>query len=300
MEIYEITRLETGVEYLEINCFTDEQLKKYAERQRRFAAEITKNWSKEYKIEWLLRNYLSLKMVLSSTLLLNSAEFAIEKNLRTVEPYLFYYSVLNTSRALLLSDPSVDWKNGKLIGLSHRKIITQTYESLRIISTEVGEKVKLILEEAKGLRELFSYRFPANGISGITKQSTVIEYEDILKVCRLLSEVAQFNSEIFQASMEKNIEESIEIVTSDLNDGYVYKGYMKSFDINEPDSVFDKEDYYRLQYFMRKKLDPVNIYWTAREGLVEDFFGAWSPDEEPESEDYFDADQNWSLLLSPL
>lgn len=300
MEIYEITRLETGVEYLEINCFTDEQLKKYAERQREFAAKFTKNWSKEYKIEWLLRNYLSLKMVLSSTLLLNSAEFAIEKNLRTVEPYLLYYSVLNASRALLLSDPSVDWKNGKLIGLSHRKIITQTYESLRIISTEVGEKVKLTLEAAKGLRELFSYRFPANGISTITNQSTVIEYKDILKVCRLLSEVAQFNSEIFQVSMEKNIEESIEIVTSDLNDGYLYKGYMKSFDTNEPDSVFDREDYYRLQYFMRKKLDPVNIYWTAREGLVEDFFGAWSPDEEPESDDYFDADQNWNLLLSPL
>ncbi|GAB6610339.1 MULTISPECIES: hypothetical protein [Bacillus] len=300
MRISDITNLESGVEYEEINCFSVEKLKKYAERQKKFAAKYTKSWSKEYKTEWILRNYLSTKMILSSTLLLNSLEFAAERNLRIVEPYLLYYSVLNTSRALLFADPSIEWRDGKLIRLTHHRIIAQTYESLRAISSEEADKVKFILEEAKGLRELFSYRFPARGISEVTNQSTNIEYAEVIKVCRLLTEVAQFNSEIFQVSREKNITEMIEIVTSDLNDGYVYKGYMKSEHKEEADCVFDQEDYYRLGYFIRKKLDPVNIYWIAREGLVEDFFGAWSLDEEDRAEDYFDPDDNWGLLLSPL
>jgi hypothetical protein len=44
----------------------------------------------------------------------------------------------------------------------------------------------------------------------------------------------------------------------------------------------------------------VNIYWTAREGLVEDFFGAWDLDEGDRSDTSFDPNQNWGLLLSPL
>lgn len=228
MEISDITKLESGAEYLEINCFSQSQIIKYAERQRRFSAGITKNWDKESKVEWLIRNYLSLKMILSSTLLLNSVEYAIKSNLRVVEPYLLYYSLLNTSRALLFADPSIEWKEGDLIKQSHKKVITKTFEMIRIISPKEGEKVKFILEEAKGLRELFSYRFPANGIPGITSQSSEIELEETIRTCRLLSELAQFNSEIFQKSFEKNISQVIDISNFDLNEGFVYQKYMKS------------------------------------------------------------------------
>jgi hypothetical protein len=301
MEISEITKLETGVEYLEINCFTQSQLLKYAERQRRFSAKITKCWDSKKKVEWLLRNYLSLKMILSSTLLLNSAEFAKESNLKVVEPYLLYYSLLNTCRALLFADPSVEWNNGALIKLTHDKVIKKTSEILRIISPNEGEKIKFYLEDAKGLRELFSYRFPSEGISGITSQSSEIDFKTTITHCRVLTEIAQFNSEIFQNSCEKNIQESIILTNFDLSDGFIYRKYMKShYDDGESDSLIDNEDYYRLGYFIRKKLEPVNIYWTAREGLVEDFFGAWDLDDEDRGDIYFNPDKNWGLLLSPL
>jgi hypothetical protein len=300
MEIYNITNLESGAEYLEIDCFTENQLNGYAERQRRFSALITKNWDKERKVEWLVRNYLSLKMILSSTLLLNSAEFAFNNNLRVVEPYLLYYSLLNTSRALLFADPFIEWKDGELIKQSHSNVINKTSEAIRIISPIEGAKVKNLLEEAKGLRELFSYRFPANGISDITSRSQEIDLEETIRTCRLISELAQFNSEIFQRSCEKNINEDIEISSYDLNEGFIYQNYMKSHYEEDSESVFDQEDFYRLGYFVRKKLNPVNIYWTAREGLVEDFFGAWDTDEEDRSDTSFDPNQNWGLLLSPL
>jgi hypothetical protein len=245
--------LESGAEYIEINCFTENQLKSYAERQRRFSAPITKNWDKKGKVEWLVRNYLSLKMILSSTLLLNSAEFAFNNNLRVVEPYLLYYSLLNTGRALLFADPSIEWKDGELIRQPHSYVINKTSELIRIISSIEGAKVKNLLEEAKGFRELFSYRFPANGISGITSQSQEIDLEETIRTCRLISEIAQFNSEILQKSCEKNIKEDIEISRSDLNEGYIYTNYMKSHYEENSESVFDQEDFYRLGYFVRKK-----------------------------------------------
>ncbi|PHC05708.1 hypothetical protein COF04_03790 [Bacillus toyonensis] len=300
MEVNEITRLESGFEYLEIDCFSENQLLKYTERQRQFSAKITKNWDKDKKVEWLIRNYLSLKMILSSTLLLNSAEFAKESNLRVVEPYLLYYSLLNTGRALLFADPSVEWNTGALIRLSHNRVISRVFEGIRIISPKEGERIKFFLEEAKGQRELFSYRFPSNGVYSIKHQSSDIDFEETLNTCRLLTELAQFNSEIFQISCEKNINEMINLKDFDLSEGFIYKDYVKTSYDNDSDSVIDHEDYYRLSYFIRKKLDPVNIFWTAREGLVEDFFGAWTLAEEDRGDAYFDPDQNWGLLLSPL
>ncbi len=42
----------------------------------------------------------------------------------------------------------------------------------------------------------------------------------------------------------------------------------------------DTEDAYRLDYFKRKQPHMLNIRFLMREGLVDDFFGAWSDREE--------------------
>lgn len=120
-------------------------------------------------------------------------------------------------------------------------------------------------------------------------------------MCRLLSELAQFNSEVFQKSCEKNIQESLEIESNDLEAGFVYKDYLSSHYENESDRVIDREDYYRLRYFAKHNADPINICWTARVGLVEDFFGSWASSEENLSgdEEYFNPNQNGGLP-SPL
>ena len=40
--------------------------------------------------EWMLRTYCASKMIMAATLLLNSAEYSIEKNLLITVPYLQY------------------------------------------------------------------------------------------------------------------------------------------------------------------------------------------------------------------
>ena len=71
----------------------------------------------------------------------------------------------------------------------------------------------------------------------------------------------------------RHIQETFELTNKDLEEGYKYKGYL--VDENEsPVDLSDGEDWYRLTYFVRKKIyTPTNLLWIAREGLIEDFFG---------------------------
>ncbi|WP_310107159.1 hypothetical protein, partial [Sphingomonas sp. BE138] len=55
----------------------------------------------------------------------------------------------------------------------------------------------------------------------------------------------------------------------------------------------DDDDYQRVGYFYRKYTRPVALIGIATEGLVEDFFSAWSS----EDEEGFDPDSDTQLLL---
>ncbi len=298
MEIRDITGF-YFMDYSEIyDSFEDKELEKYANRQKEKAALITKNWSKEKKIEWNLRNYSALKMILASTLMLNSAVYAHDKNLNIVVPYLLYYSLFNTSKALLLSDPTVPWninRQQNLVTIAHSTSIKQVYESVRHLSPKVASKIKYVLEESKGLRELFSYKFPSVGLDGIENQRTMhsMNIYEIIDVCKLLAEIAQFNSEIMELSADKNIKKSIDISINDLESGFVFKGLVRSDYYNEPDEVIDEYDFRRMKYFLT--WNPTNIISTAKDGILEDFFGSWYP--ENLTDEDFNPDENWGILL---
>lgn len=301
-EVHNITGVESGFEYIGLQKhFSEDALRKYEERQKQKAVTIAKNWSKEKQVEWILRNYLSLKMTLASTMLLNSAVFSNENNLQIVVPYLYYYSLLNTSRALLLSTPFIEWKQGALISSSHQNTINQVHNEIRVLSDDVAHSIKRLLLSTKGYRELYSYRFPANGLERYSSNSeSVIKEEVAINNARLLTEIAQFNSEIMQVIGERYIQETFELTNNDLEEGYKYKGYL--VDENEnPVDLRDSEDWYRLTYFVRKKIyTPTNLLWIAREGLIEDFFGAWTHDRFQDDENAFDPDRDKNILLSPL
>jgi hypothetical protein len=63
--------------------------------------------------EWFIRRYAAVKLILSSTVMLSSANYAIARGLRIVRPYLLYYALFNTSRALVLLVPEQIWQHGK-------------------------------------------------------------------------------------------------------------------------------------------------------------------------------------------
>ena len=77
--------------------------------------------------EWITRNYLSSKMILSATVMLTSLEYAIKKNLKMTVPYLYYYALITCCRALIYANPHNEWKeNSDFLTMSHSKIINLT------------------------------------------------------------------------------------------------------------------------------------------------------------------------------
>ncbi|HZG61405.1 MAG TPA: hypothetical protein VEY68_13195 [Anoxybacillus sp.] len=268
--------------------FKEDELAKYKERTRKKFRELARSWNTELNTEWLFRHYLSVKMILATSVMLTSIEFAKRKNLKIVEPYLLYYALLTASRGLIFTIPDVTWNNGEIVTMTHKKIINVVSDLVGQISKEKGEELKNKLSTARDYRELFSYKFPASG-TDITKGVQLIDYEEAIELAALLAEIAQFNSEQLEYCIERYCENKVfEINLEFFKEGIEYKLG------NVP--LIDREDLYRLDYIFRKQRYPLSLYFTMTEGLVEDFFGSWCPEEETE-DDVYNPDENWRIIF---
>lgn len=247
-------------------------------------SKITAVWDSSLNSEWVLRNYLAVKMILSSTVLLTSLEYGKQKNIRVTEPYLLYYSLLNVSRAVLFTSPIVEWKNGEIMQASHSKIINIVGDAIGQFNKESGEEIKSTLERAREYRELFSYRFPASGIKDFA-----VSFDETVDLCSFLAEFAQMQSEVLEKKNFKKTTIETTLNKDILSLGFLYKG--KTF------SFLDDEDWYRLDFMTRKQPFPVSLFFTLTEGMVEDFFGSWCSDEEDEDIDLYNPDENWRLIF---
>ena len=267
--------------------FSDSEVEKRSQKLITQFGKQTRNWTNQLNSEWIVRNYLAIKMIFSSTLLLNSLKFAVESNLKIVQPYLIYYSLLNSCRAVVFTLPSVEWNDGDIINLSHNKIINLTAGAVSALNKKEGERLKKELILAKEYRELFSYRFPATGMNGINEKFN-INLEDAIEQCTLLCEIAQFKSEILQHSCENNVTGNYELLDEVFRNGWVYN--------ISNDFFFDEDDYSRI---VKKKdistAKPQNLLCTMTEGMVEDFFYPWESENSDES---FNIDlSDWRLIF---
>ncbi len=277
--------VEGNFRYSKLNEYLEERdLEKGRKKLSKNFKTQTDNWDIKKNSEWVLRNYLATKMIMSSTVMLTSLEFGKERNLRVTEPYLIYYSLLNVARAVMFTNPNAEWKNGELINSSHSKTLNILGDAIGQFNKDKGEHIKDLLERAKEYRELFSYKFPANGINDFA-----VELSEAINICSFLAEFAQFQSEILEVqnfskeNLEQNLDREI------LKKGFLYKGKKHEF--------LDDEDWYRLDYIVRKQPFPVSLYFTLSEGMVEDFFGAWYPYDDDENDENYNPDTNWSLIF---
>lgn len=264
--------------------FTKEQIKKNFDSLNQQFSELTKNWNITLNSQWVLRDYLAVKMILSSTVMISSVEFANEKNIRIIEPYLIYYSLLNCSRAVLLTSPKVEWNNGELFQMTHKKMINIIGDIISSYSKEKGKELKKFIDWAREYREIFSYKFPANGL-----KKHHLSLEKCKNVCRLLCEIAQFQSKILENSITKHVHSEFSLDREILSEGYIYG--------KENFQFIDEEDGYRLDYIERKQKRPYSIHSTMTEGMVEDFFGAWYPKDDSNIDEVYNPDENWQILF---
>lgn len=229
-------------------------------------SKITKNWNKDLNSEWTCRVYFSTNMILNATVLLKNVEYAEEKNVRIVKPYLEYYAVLSLLRCVVYTLPELEWKDGELIKISHAKALNFAMDWLAKFSKEKSKELKKACKLLKAQRELISYRAPASGDSNLS------DGYDIIEICTILAEVAQFNSELLEASVTKNA----------LNDDFVVHQSDIDKIVNveiEGERFYDRYDSIRLNYVQRKQPRPFNLASFMTEGQTEDFIGAWDDDD---------------------
>ena len=247
-------------------------------------AGLTRAWTPELNSEWAVRHYFAAKLIMAATIALNSLEFAEGHNLRLVAPYLRYYAVLYALRAVVLTIPESQWNDGALLQISHATAINSGANHVCSFDRAVGKQLELDVRRLKAERELISYRAPSEG-----DWNTLAESERAIEMCRLLAEIAQFDSELLEASVDKKADASMFVLQASVLepvrtveiDGMVFKDY---------------EDAYRLDYLSRKHPWPANLRHTITEGHVDDFFGAWLSDSDEPG--MFNPDESIRLIFS--
>ena len=261
-----------------------ENVTKYSSSLLRHLAVKTKNWNSELNSEWTVRIYFAAKMVLGASIMAQSLEFAASKNLRPVVSYLQYYTVLNSLRAILFTNPHVPWDDGEILQTTHSKTINVAASTLAHFDRQMSEHVKASVLHLKAFRELISYRAPTSG-DHFPKPDF-----DIYEFCRLFLEIAQLQSELLEASIEKNATESFPL------DEHFTKHACEVEIDKIPFS--DGEDWHRIGYLARKHPAPTNILHIMSEGHVEDFFGSWCADRDDAESDAFNPDNDWRILFA--
>ncbi len=223
-------------------------------------------------------------MILNATVLTNSLDFSTSVGLRVANPYFEYYATLSLLRGLVYTLPSEAWQDGKLLEISHSKAINVAFDWIAKFNRPKADQLKELTLQLKAQRELIAYRAPASGDSNLGK-----DY-DLNELLVLLAESAQFNSELLQASVEKNADpssfevlfEHIESICSVSIEGYDFVDY---------------EDAHRLDYVRRKIKRPYQLALFMTEGQTEDFIGAWDSKEDEEGHFSNGSPSNWQTIF---
>ena len=242
--------------------------------------------------QWIVRTYASVKYLLAASLMLDSAGFAAARNLKIVVPYLLYYGIFNVSRSVFMMLPEQTWNGGRILDeVTHKKVQNVVADTLRYFSASLAHRYRDTYARAIATREMFSYKFPALGLTGHLKE-VVPDLNEVIDICEFLADAAQFHSECIQRRFASLPDEKLPIQSETLKRFFKYEH--KSLEV----PFADKEDWYRLWQFGKHSNRPWSLHLTARPGLVEDFFGAWSPsDEEGPRDDQYDPDESDPRLI---
>ncbi|WP_252234104.1 hypothetical protein [Clostridium sp. ZS1] len=290
--------------FLPRNGITEAKLKKYGQWiMNSFDRTCQKKLTLQLNSEWVARHYLAAKMIMSSTLMLNSMQYSKEANVLISVPYLMYYATVCCSRALLFTTPEVtnsEFKN--VVTITHSKMIKLTSNAINKLDMKLANKIRNYLLQCRSNRELFSYKFPARGINLISQP----EIDNVINVCGILVEIAQYASKCIENYIETYCLEDIKEWKGEKFDPNYITACFK-YNLDEYDSVekkettysiVDNEDWYRVDFINRKQVYPSSIFLTMTEGMTEDFFGAWYPIDQDLEDEQFNPDKGWNIIFN--
>ncbi len=273
----------------EIRALEEASVKTFVAKRQSVFSKLVKSWNDDLNTEWVCRVFWAAKMIMAASLMLESLEYARDRNLKVSVPYLQYYSLLYSLKALVVVLPGQKWDNGSLIVQTHTKTINVACAEVakldkRWINQNAGsDSVKEQILKLKAFRELISYRAPSSG-------GSFDEYNiDVLDLCKVPVELAQMVSEILGEAIHKNLPQGYKpkLLEDGLESTFLSKIGEHQF--------WDKEDLYRIDYLFRKYPMPTNILHMISEGHVDDFFGSWCDTDD--RDDVFDPDGNCRILF---
>lgn len=265
------------------STFKEKEINEVISRLQIHFAETAKTLDEKSNTHWVIRVYLAVKMILTSTIMLSSAKYGTLKNLRIAEAYLFYYSLLSCSRAVIFTSPSIKWSDD-LMTMNHSKIINNVCSILSQYNKEKSCEFKSYIEVSKIYRELFSYRFPAGGLV-----DEDLNLQTVIRQCSLLAEIAQLQSAVLENAITKHIKGKYMLDKELLCKHYSFGE--KEF------RIIDINDAYNLNYIDRKQSRPYSIINSMTEGMVDDFFSAWSICDECNSDDIYNPDEDMRIIF---
>jgi hypothetical protein len=271
-------------------------LPNYATNTSSLFAHLADNWSSRVHTEWLLRQYLALKLIMAASIQFGSADYAYNHNVQMAVPYLSYYGIFNAMRANLLTSPRQIWGK-RTLAVGHEKAREQYASELRLLlsADEVAEQEKIAIDAKHG-RELMSYRFPSSGTPG--KGGFYVYRDKAEQFARLAAELALFNSCCLAAQVRDRFEppvgwEEFCVNADDLEAAWNHK--LKG--ANGADVLFpDESDQYEIYRAAIRMDKPIPFTMLIGGGGVEDFFGSFvsTVDDDDEA---FDPDEHWDRLL---
>jgi hypothetical protein len=288
MDISAITGTDSGFDYYWLpRLSADHKLESLCSSlKQRFRASVNEPEAHE---QWLVRTYCAVKYLFAATAMLSAAKYSREKGVRIVQPYLQYYALFNTSRALILLIPEQTWRGGNLLDdVTHSKAPNVVEGMLRCISLDFAADFRLAYDRSLALREYFPYKFPAEELNGelAGKCCTI---EDTIRLCSGVAEVAQMVSECLEtAFVGRSV--PIQLVEDPLRRFFEYSVRSRSF-------VTDDEDYYRLGRIVKKSEKPCSLIGMVTEGMVEDYFGSWTDPSATGPGAYDLAIEDWTLIF---
>lgn len=247
-------------------------------------ALLTQNWTHERNSEWSCRTYFTTKMILNATVLLNSLEFAHSSGLRAANPYFEYYAVLSLLRGLVYTIPTEEWNASELMKISHTRAINVAFDWIAKIDKNLASEMKKTTLQLKAQRELIAYKAPASGDRNLGGNY------DLADFLTILSEVAEFNSELLEGSITKHADAS----SFEVFDEHIHQ--IANFEI-EGFTFSDDEDYRRLGYIQRKTKRPYHLALFMHSGQSEDFIGAWDGDEDAGEPFSNGSPSNWQAIF---
>ncbi len=288
-----------GATHVQVKRFSDAHYQQFLLLCKDSSGQLCMTASKNG--EWILRTYSATKMIMAATLLLNSAEYCIEKNVMVTVPYLLYYAAFSSARGLLYVSPFNQTKDlDGLIEMTHSKVLNMVPDEIKNhFDKDLAEKVSSLVHFLRNQRELFSYKFPADGIRWNMK------FDETVEICGLLAELTELVSWQIQKVYEKKFLDTAQKrddasrTWMELDQEVVKKifSYDRGKETGDIIQWVDPEDWYRVNYIERKVKYPTSVLFTMTEGMTEDFFGAWCDREEDGDDENFNPDKNWNLIF---